>query len=141
MQINNYLRKKDQGLIEHYLPMVLTLIFFGILMMACASWSSWVDKSDELNQVCRKYMLRMEVEGYLTSTDKTNMTKELTNLGVSDINIQGTTTTEVSYGNIITLHVEGKVKLMNVVFKDLSSSIFQEIDIPWTITKQSTAKN
>ena len=53
-------KKKDQGLIEHYLPMVLTLIFFGILMMACASWSSWVDKSNELNQVCRKYMLRME---------------------------------------------------------------------------------
>ena len=45
------------------------------LVMVFSSWIRNVDTKDNVDQVCRKYMLKMETQGYLT----TDMQKDLEN--------------------------------------------------------------
>ena len=64
----------------------------------------------EISQLARKYILRMETVGYLTTEDNTSLCQELSAAGVTEINLSGTTQSEVSYGVPITLQISGKLK-------------------------------
>ena len=72
-------------------------------------------KRNEVERVQRRYLLTMEREGYLTSTNRANLTTELTNLGCRNITISGSLT-PVGYGNTIILRVECDLDVNALVF-------------------------
>ena len=81
----------------------------------------------------------METEGYLKPEDEQALIMELTGYGLYDINLTGTTKTEVEYGNRIYLKITGTYDDNILAF---AGGISQVASHPTTITiqRQTTAK-
>ena len=135
------MKQKDKGMLEHYLPALITIVFMGILWFGSMVTASNIDKSSALNQVARKYILRMEADGYLTEENRTSMVTEFQELGVEAVDLTGTDLTDVGYGNEVCLEVKGNLTVRNIAFRGFSKSMLKEEKIPWSIRKVSVAKN
>ena len=134
-------KQKDKGMMEHFLPAMVTIVFMGILWFGSMVTASNIDKSSALNQVTRKYMLRMEADGYLTEENKTAMVSELQALGVEGADLTGTSLTDAGYGNPVTLQIKGTLTVRSITFGGFSKSMLKEERIPWSVKKVSIAKN
>ena len=90
----------------------------------------------------RKYILRMETVGYLTENDCTEMTQELTSLGVTELDFTGSTVNRVSYGSAISLVIRGKIPGNMVgVGGNLFDSVQEVMLYDFEERRLSTAKN
>lgn len=88
----------------------LCILGMTVVMLSYMENVSLIHQKTEVGQVARKYILRMETVGYLTASDETALQQELTSLGVTEIDLDGTTLHEMSYGSPITLEISGKLK-------------------------------
>lgn len=88
----------------------LCILAMTVVMLSYMDNVSLLHQKAEVGQVARKYILRMETVGYLTPSDRTALQQELTSLGVTEIDLEGTTLYEMSYGSPITLEIGGKLK-------------------------------
>lgn len=88
----------------------LCILAMTVVMLSYMDNVSLLHQKAEVGQVARKYILRMETVGYLTPSDRTALQQELTSLGVTEIDLEGTTLHEMSYGSPITLEIGGKLK-------------------------------
>jgi len=134
-------KQKDKGMLEHFLPALVTIVFMGILWFGSMVTASNIDKSSALNQVTRKYILRMETDGYLTQENRTSMVSELQTLGVEGVDLTGTSLTNVGYGNQVILKVTGTLKVRSIAFRGFTKSMLKEETIPWSVSRVSVAKN
>ena len=134
-------KQKDKGMLEHFLPALVTIVFMGILWFGSMVTASNIDKSSALNQVTRKYILRMETDGYLTQENRTSMVSELQTLGVEGVDLTGTSLTDVGYGNQVILRVTGTLKVRSIAFRGFTKSMLKEETIPWSVSRVSVAKN
>lgn len=102
--------KKREGSIGDIMVSGLSILAMTVVMMAYMNSVELIQQKMEAGQLARKYVLRMETVGYLTSEDKTILTRELTDLGITDIDYTGSTDREVPFGSPITLKIQGKLK-------------------------------
>lgn len=101
--------KKEKGSVDKYgIPLFTMVAIFIILMISSTTLSS-IKTKDKIDVIARKYLLRMEATGYLNSTDEADFITELTNKGMRNISLSGTTRSEVGYGNEIYLMLNGEV--------------------------------
>lgn len=135
------MKQKDKGMLEHFLPALVTIVFMGILWFGSMVTASNIDKSSALNQVTRKYMLRMEADGYLTEENRTSMVTELQALGVEAVDLTGTNLADVGYGNKVSLQVKGTLTVRSIAFRGFTKSMLKEEKIPWSVSRVSVAKN
>ncbi len=133
--------KKDSGNVMHIFPAVFTIIAVSIMLVFYIGWMANVAKKDEVRQIGREYMLAMETEGRLSSSLESSMRAELAAKGLKNIDLSGTTTSDVGYGNEIFLCVKGDLEINTYS----TSSGFQLLrnagTIPVSITLESTAKH
>ena len=124
-----------------FMTIGITILAMAILWMAYMGMAQLVDTKTEVSQVARKYMLRMETVGYLEPADKTELIRELERLGVTKVNLAGTTMAPVGYGQSIYLELEGYVQGSALEKERMWSDGFTGKE--YTIKKQlmSTAKN
>ena len=73
----------------------------------------------------RTYILKMETEGYLSSSNITQLKQELSSrLGAIDINLAGTTmSNQVLYGEPVVLHVTGKIPVSGLSITGLNADM------------------
>lgn len=133
--------KKDDGNVMHIFPAVFTMIAVSIMLVFYIGWMANVTKKDEVRQIGREYMLAMEAEGWLTSSLESAMRSELAEKGLTNIDLSGTTISDVGYGNEIFLCVKGELEINTYS----TSSGFQLLrsagTIPISFTLESTAKH
>lgn len=133
--------KKDSGNVMLIFPAVFTIIAVSIMLVFYIGWMANVAKKDEVRQIGREYMLAMETEGRLSSSLESSMRAELAAKGLKNIDLSGTTTSDVGYGNEIFLCVKGDLEINTYS----TSSGFQLLRnagiIPVSITLESTAKH
>lgn len=133
--------KKDSGNVMYIFPAVFTIIAVSIMLVFYIGWMANVAKKDEVRQIGREYMLAMETEGRLSSSLESSMRAELAAKGLKNIDLSGTTTSDVGYGNEIFLCVKGDLEINTYS----TSSGFQLLrnagTIPVSITLESTAKH
>ena len=86
------------------------MIAMLVLMLAYMDNIQLLNQKEAVGQLARKYILKMETVGYLTPEDRTALTLELGELGVTDINLAGSTQSEATYGTSITLQLQGKLR-------------------------------
>ncbi len=111
-------------------------------MIACFNSLELINKKFEINQLARKYILRMETIGYLTSNDKNQLNQELLELGIGNFNFEGTTLNQVGYGNNIALCISGYIQGNEIIGnQNIFSFLFQEKEYEFYEIKMSTAKN
>lgn len=120
----------------------ITILAMTIVVMFYLQCTEMMLKKLEISQVIRKYILKMETEGYLTEVNKTNLLQELGALGMEGIELNGSTTQPVTYGDTIVLKIKGNLKVN--MLKD-EEKIWNEgwgtQQVSLQETRVSTAKN
>lgn len=102
--------KKRKGNIGDFMSAGLCLLALTAVMVAYMGSARLIQKKTEVNQIARKYILRMETMGMLTDADRTALYKELEAAGVTQIRLDGTTLWQVHYGEPIQLQIRGKLE-------------------------------
>ena len=88
----------------------LCILAMTVVMLFYMDSVQLIQQKTEVSQLARKYILRMETVGYLTAQDCTVLTQELYDIGVTEIDYNGTTLNPVTYGVPITLQIKGKLR-------------------------------
>lgn len=137
------LLKKEDGSssVLDMIPLIFTVVVVGLLGIAFATWTVNFERKNEVDTIAREYLLRMESNGYLSAEDIANLTSDLQDAHLLNINLSGTTTTEVSNGEIIILSIEGELELLNYKILDIFKTESTTENKNISIVKKSTAKS
>lgn len=133
--------KKDQGSIGHFLPMVVTAVFFCCLIMVCIFFSEAMLRINQIDLAARRYLLKMETKGYLDEAMERALSEELAALGVGNLDFSGSTRADAGYGREICLILKGEVRLWRVEVSGFTQFIFSRFTVPLSIRKISVAKH
>lgn len=133
---------KSRGNVLDFLSIMITILAMSIMVMAYLECTDLMMKKLEIGQISRKYILKMETEGYLKEPDKASLLKELKDVGMSGIDLSGTTLQPVTYGEAIYLKIQGNIAGKVIGASDemwrsgFGSAVFRVEE-----KKMSTAKN
>lgn len=140
--ITEKMRQRDAGdLIGDLVPLLLAAIAVAVLVVGFSSFSVTIDRKNHVEQIARKYILAMEVRGYLTAEDRAALLTDLEQAGVTDVDLEGTTVSMVSYGSMITLVIKGNLTGSRFGLTAGFESVEAKEKIPISIYKVSTAKH
>ncbi len=135
------MRKKDAGFAEKLLPVLLsTGMVFGLVLLS-GRFMEVFRTREQLNQIARAYILEMETIGCLQSDDMDALRVDLEQEGLANVNLMGTTTSPVGYGEQIELVIEGDLSVDLPVAIPFLYETVQDWDIPIKINLYSTAKH
>ena len=133
--------KKDKGNIMSIFPAIFTIVEVAMMLVFYIGWMGNVAKSDEVRQVGREYILAMETEGRMSSSMESAMRSELSSKGLKNIDLSGTTTSDVGYGNEIFLNVKGDLEVDTYSTNGFLRLVRGSDTIPIEIRLTSTAKH
>ena len=135
------LKRKDKGILDQFLPAIVVIVLLAVLWTGSMITASNIDRSNAIHQVARTYLLQMEAEGYLTEENKAELLNDLAALDMVNIDLTGTSFTDVGYGNQVRLVIKGEVKLKDVQFRGFVSPMMTGRQAEVAINKISIAKN
>ena len=132
-------QKRDGSIMENMIVMLLELVVVCAFIVIIFGAFSGISDKWGMRQVAREYILIMETEGYLNTSDQQSLRLELEGYGLHHISLSGTTTSEVDYGDRIYLSISGTYDDNILAFAEgISKYTSHESSI--TINRQSTAK-
>lgn len=102
--------KRTQGNVGSIMTTGICLLAMTVVMFSYLDSVQLIQQKTEVSQLARKYILRMETIGYLTSGDRNMLTGELQAIGVTDVSYEGTTENLCGYGEPISLQIKGKLR-------------------------------
>lgn len=134
-------RKIKEGSILKMLPVLLGIAAVSVLSLMYITYMDIMDRREMVYQISREYLLRMETEGYLTSEAASEMISEIQETGASSINLAGTTLTKSEYGKEITLCIDARIPMDEMVITNLFNVNKRRVYKNLHIVKKTTAKN
>lgn len=135
------LKKKDKGMLDQFLPAIVVIVLLAVLWTGSMITASNINRSNDIQQVARTYLLQMETDGYLTEENKGLLLNDLAALDMINIDLTGTSFTDVSYGNQVRLVIRGKVNLKDIKFQSFATPMMTGRQADVAINKVSIAKN
>lgn len=132
--------RKKKGEIDQYVIIVLGILSFFIITIASLNYVGSTDKYITANQIARKYILKIESNGYLTPENTIKLKSELTNQGFSNIDLTGTTMAEVKNVDDVFLFISYDQPIRNIAIENYSIKFVNEAQRV-KISRSSTAKN
>ena len=135
------IKRKDKGILDQFLPAIVVIVLMAVLWTGSMISASNIDRSSDIQQVARTYLLRMETDGCLTEENRNLLLSELEALDMERIDLTGTSFTDVGYGNQIRLVIRGVVNLKDVNFKGFATPMMTTRQAEVAINKVSVAKN
>lgn len=135
--------KKAKG---SYADGLISLIFIIALLIVVQEFVymfKTLEVKEEIRQYARSCMLEMETIGYLSTESKSKLLQNLSDLQVTEVDLGGTTVTNVGYGNEIHLCIHCKIPMnkLNPSGNNFFSFSFGEERVDVSVTMMSTAKN
>lgn len=85
------------------------MLAMTVLVMRFLDGMQLIQQKTQVNQLARRYILGMETTGSLLPEEREALEKELSGLGVTDIDLSGTTFDASGYGAKIVLQIRGKL--------------------------------
>lgn len=134
--------RKRKGNVIDWLGSMIFILALLLLMFAYLNFTKVFDIKEDVKQVSREYMLRMETVGYLTDEDAASLTARLESLGVTGIDLAGSTRgAAAGYGNRIYLVVQCNIPGDVLDLRgDIFNAAFEERVFPFKVIRESTAK-
>ncbi|MCR3759370.1 hypothetical protein KYB31_10265 [Clostridium felsineum] len=134
------LKQKSEGGIEVVVATLIALISIAFLMVYCISNMIPVINKYKAETIIRKYMLKQEQEGYLTTSNTAAMESELESIGINNIDISGTTLSPVDYGDDVSIDINYKDSVKRLTIIDGIIPTFSNEEKNISIEKSSTSK-
>ncbi len=135
--------KKHKGsIVEDIIFPLLCIVGICVFVIAILNVVSLAIFKADVKGVARDYILQMETEGYLTSAGATTLRQEFTDYGVTDIDLTGTTMSQVEYGQDIYLQIryDIPVQVLNSSSEGILGFFFEGAQVSDVIRMKSTAK-
>lgn len=133
---------KREGSTLDFLSISICILAMSIVVTAYFYCSDLLLRKGQVSQVARCYILKMETVGCLTEGDKNRLLSELHTIGLTGIDLTGSTMNPVEYGDSVILHIRGKIQAkMWGGNHDLFQSIFTVREVPMEEIRMSTAKH
>lgn len=101
--------KKENGTVADLMAAGLCMLAMMAVILSYMGNVRMIDQREQVSQIARKYILKMETQGVLTDADRTALTAELEIAGVTDLRLDGTTLAPVTYGEPVVLIIRGKL--------------------------------
>lgn len=101
---------KSRGNVGDFMGMGLCILAMTAVMGAYLDNVGLIHQKIQIGQIARSYILKMETEGGMMPEDSLRLMQELDNMGITDIDLSGTTFGESGYGERISLNIRGKLK-------------------------------
>ena len=100
-----------------FLPLLVVTISVALIAIQYIGFIRELEYKEAINMIMRKYIIRMETVGYLTEEEELNIKSELQDIGMENIDLLGSTTDEVEYGETIYLYVKGNIQtdILNII--------------------------
>lgn len=102
--------RQEKGSIGDIMSAGICMLAMTILMLSYMDNVWLIHRKTEVSQIARQYILKMETVGYLTEEDRIRLGRELEVVGVTELELTGTTMSPVTYGDIITLEIRGRLE-------------------------------
>ncbi|MDE6924875.1 MAG: hypothetical protein K2P59_06375 [Acetatifactor sp.] len=102
--------RQERGSIGDIMAAGICMLAMTVLMLSYLANVRLIHQKTEVSQIARQYILKMETVGYLTEEDRIRLGRELEVVGVTELELTGTTMTPVTYGDIITLEIRGRLE-------------------------------
>lgn len=119
---------------------IITVMVVGGLIIFAANNFRNMDDKTEIDMIAREYILKMETTGYLTSEYQADLLDELNEYNWANVSIDGTTTSQVNYGDTIILHISGDLNVKTYSLADFFKLKKGDATVSIDISKASTAK-
>lgn len=133
-------KKKKSG-VGNMLSCMLGMLFLVMVMYLGLDMYARVNMAINKSRIERTYILYMETYGYLTPEKRDRLTKELSDMGVSNISYAGTTMSMAGYGQEIVLSVTGILRINSVAEVGQNFVFVRGGEENFRIYQKSTAKN
>lgn len=101
--------RQERGSIGDLMSAGICMLAMTVLMLSYMDNVWLIHQKTAVSQIARQYILRMETVGYLTEEDRIRLGRELEDAGVTGLELDGTTLSPVTYGDIITLEIRGRL--------------------------------
>lgn len=85
------------------------MLSMAVLMMSFLDEMQLLQQKSEVRQLARHFLLRMETTGGLLEEDRQELERELAGLGVTEVDLSGTSLGLSGYGAKIVLQIQGKL--------------------------------
>lgn len=131
---------KKQGSADIVIMSLIAILVMSFVFVFFISNIVPIKKSTDGEAIARKYMLKMEQNGYLTANNKTEMISDFNDIGINNIDISGTTLNQVNYGEDVYLCISYKYPVKSIVTGNKLIPSFQNVDKIINIKKSSTSK-
>ncbi len=102
--------KKENGNVGELMISGICLLALTVVMLAYLDSVGLIHQKTQVSQIARKYILRMETVGMLTDADRVAISSELQEVGITHLRFDGTTTSQVNYGEPIILQIQGRLE-------------------------------
>lgn len=102
--------KKSGGNIGDLMSLAVFLLAMLSILICFFECIGLMRVREDVSQLARKYTLIAETKGYLDTEERSRLISELDGVGISDINLDGTTFQRVGFGNVVTVKISGKIK-------------------------------
>ena len=106
----SYWLKKSGGNIGDLMSLAVFLLAMLSILICFFECIGLMRVREDVSQLARKYTLIAETKGYLDAEEQSHLISELDGVGISDINLDGTTFQRVGFGNVVTVKISGKIK-------------------------------
>lgn len=141
--LNKTYRLKEAGfsnLVTGIFTMVICIMAMALICLYNISSTGILNSKSDVNMIMRKYIIRMESNGYLTADDESELMEELKDVGMTNIDISGTTLSEVEYGETVYLYVKGDISKRVISLGDIKNGVWQDKDIHIEESLSSTSQ-
>ncbi len=98
---------RDKGNVADIMVTGIFVLAMTVVMLSFLENIKLIQQKAEVDQLARRYILRMETVGGLLATDKELLEAELKACGVASVDLSGTTMGEAGYGARIELRIRG----------------------------------
>lgn len=133
-------RQARKGAVGNMLSCMLGLLIMAVVMQYGLSLSYQAELAVKKMRIERKYMFYMESNGYLTEDYRQSLVKELSDIGVTNIDMSGSTLTPAGYGNVVVLSVSGTISNGEITGIDRNWRMTSGDGYNFRIYQKSTAK-
>lgn len=137
---------KQKGAVDSFLYAIATIMIIFVFLIGILPCFNMLQVRTQINQIARKYLLKMEEKGCLSSNDKRGLEEEILAInGITSVELSADCTypNEVGYGDFVTLSFEAEYNYNN--YRESGFSVFSPVMEKKTETivyrKQTTSKH
>lgn len=135
------MKKKSPANVMNLVTIGMAILAITIVVMVYLQCTELMLLKLEVSQISRKYILKMETQGYLTPQSQNELLLELKELGLKNAELTGTTMTPVTYGDTIVLLIKGNVQKNMLRHEEVWNGSTDVRTISLEEKRMSTAKN